>query len=259
MWDTIKRFIPRWYWVLLLVLLTAVFAISRTPASWAAYFMTQDNTLAMSGVSGTVWEGRARMSSIEIDNQHYSLGVLRWQLSPLSLFGLRPCAQVEASLEGQHIEGLACAGLDGDLAVTNASVDAPASLVQAGVPAPIEGQLSANLQTLSMSQGRLSELRGNLSWTGARVQADGAWVNLGSFAAEAQYDPEQDSLVADVFDLDGPLNLEARVRLPLAGGIFVNGDVELSGAFSDQIQAREWLPLMLDHQGGNRYRIDLQF
>lgn len=259
MWDRIKAFIPRWYWLVLLVLLTAIFAVSQTPATWAAYFMTQGNTLAMSGVSGTVWDGRARMSSIEIDNQHYSLGALRWQLSPMSLLGLRPCADVDARLEGQQISGLACAGLDGEVRVSDASIDAPANLVQAGVAVPIEGQLSANLQTLRMIDGQLRDLRGNLSWTNARVQVEGTWTNLGSFAAEARYDAEQDSLVADVFDLDGPLDLEAEVRLPLAGGIFVTGEVELTGAFSDQIQAREWLQFVLDHQSGNRYRIDLQF
>lgn len=259
MWDRIKTFIPRWYWLVLLVVLTAVFAVSRTPATWAAYFMTQGNTLAMSGVSGTVWDGRARMSSIEIDNQHYSLGALRWQLSPMSLVGLRPCADVDARLEGQQISGLACAGLDGEVSVSNASIDAPANLVQAGVPVPIEGQLAASLQTLRMVNGQLQDLRGNLSWTNARVQADGAWASLGSFAAEAQYDPGQNALVAQVFDLDGPLDVDLTVRLPLEGGIFVNGEVELAGAFSDQIQAEEWLPMVLDHQGGNRYQVDLQF
>ncbi len=259
MWDTLSKFIPPLRWVLLLLVLTLVFAITQIPASWAAYFMTQGNTLALSGVTGTAWSGQARMSSIEIDNQHYSLGELQWQLKPLTLLSLRPCADVDARLEAQQIEGRACAGLNGRLTVTDASIDAPASLVQAGVPVPVQGQLSANLQTLSMKGQSLSELRGNLSWTNARVQVEGTWATLGSFAAEATYDPEADALVADVFDLDGPIDLDAEVRLPLAGGIFVEGELELTGAFSDQIQARDWLPMVLDHQSGNRYNVDLQF
>lgn len=259
MWDTLSKFIPPLRWVLVVIVLTAIFAVTQIPASWAAYFMTQGNTLALSGVTGTVWSGQARMSSIEIDNQHYSLGVLQWQLSPLTLLTLSPCADVDARLEGQQIEGRACTGLTGQLEVTGASIDAPASLVQAGVPFPVEGQLSANLQTLRMRNQQLTELQGSLSWTNARVQADGTWANLGSFAAEATYDPEQDALVADVFDLEGPIDLDVKARLPLAGGIFVKGVLELSGAFSDQIQAREWLPMVLDHQSGNRYNVDLQF
>jgi general secretion pathway protein N len=259
MWDTLSKFIPPLRWVLVVVVLTAVFAITQIPASWAAYFMTQGNTLALSGVTGTAWSGQARMSSIEIDNQHYSLGALQWQLRPMTLLTLRPCADVDARLEGQQIEGRACAGLSGRLDVTDASIDAPASLVQAGVPVPVQGQLSANLQTLKMKNQKLSELRGNLSWTNARVQVEGTWASLGSFAAEATYDPEQDALVADVFELDGPIDLDAEVRLPLAGGIFVKGELALTDAFSNQIQAREWLPMVLDHQSGNRYNVDLQF
>lgn len=259
MWETLSKFIPPVRWVLLLLLLTIVFALTRIPATWAAYFMTQGNTLGLSGVQGTVWSGQARMASLEIDNQNYSLGVLRWELNPWSLLGLTPCADVSAALEAQTIDGRVCAGLGGSVRVSDTSIDAPASLVQAGVPVPIQGQLAANIQSLEMDQGRLTDLQGNLSWSGARVQAEGTWVTLGSFAAEARYDAEQDALVADVFDLDGPIQLEVETRLPLSGGIFVKGDLELSGAFSDQIQAREWMPMVLDHREGNRYHVDLQF
>lgn len=259
MWDKLSTFIPPVRWILLLVILTLVFALTRIPASWAAYFMTQGNTLGLSGVQGTVWSGTARMASLEIDSQHYSLGALRWDLSPLSLLTLAPCADVNASLESQVIEGRVCAGLGGSVRVSNTSIDAPASLIQAGVPVPIQGQLAANIQRMRMNDGRLADLEGNLSWTGARVQAEGAWVTLGSFAAEARYDAQTDALVADVFDLDGPIDLAVETRLPLAGGIFVEGTLELTGAFSDQIQAREWLPMVLDHQDGNRYGVNLQF
>ncbi len=259
MWDTLSKFIPPVRWILLLLLLTIVFAVTRIPATWAAHFMTQGNTLGLSGVQGTVWSGQARLASIEIDNQHYSLGALRWELSPLSLLTLTPCADVNASLENQTIDGRVCAGMGGTVSVTDTSIDAPASLVQAGVPVPIQGQLAANIQAMQMEQGRLSQLQGNLTWTNARLQAEGSWLALGSFAAEARYDAEQDALVADVFDLDGPIDLEVETRLPLAGGIFVEGELELTGAFSEQIQAREWMPMVLDHREGNRYHVDLQF
>lgn len=259
MWNNLSKFIPSLRWLLVLLLLTLIFAVARIPATWAAHFMTQGNTLGLSGVRGTVWEGQARMASVEIDNQHYSLGALRWDLSPLSLLTLTPCADVNASLETQNIEGRVCAGLGGKVRVSDTSIDAPANLVQAGLPFPVEGQLSANIQSLAMADGQMQNLKGNLSWTGARVQAEGAWVTLGSYAAEARFDPEQNAIVADVFDLEGPIDIEAETRLPLAGGIFVKGQMEITDDFSDQIQAREWLPMVLDHQQGNRYNIDLQF
>ncbi|MGD8175127.1 type II secretion system protein N [Marinimicrobium sp. ARAG 43.8] len=259
MWDSISRFIPRLRWIVLLALFTVLFAITRIPATWAAHFMTQGSTLGLSGVTGTVWSGQARMASVRIDSNDYSLGALRWELNPWSVLTLRPCADVAADLEAQRIEGRVCAGLGGAVTVTDTSIDAPASLVQAGVPVPVDGLLAANIQRLRMNQGQLVELSGNLSWTNARIQVQERWVSLGSYAAEARYDPEPEALIADVFDLDAPVDIDVEARLPLAGGIFLNGELTLSDAFSDSLQAREWLPMVLEHRGSNRYRVNLQF
>lgn len=258
MWQQLSDFIPRLRWLILLLVLAVVFALTRIPATWGAYFITQGNTLGMTGVNGTLWDGRASMTSIEIDNIAYSLGELHWQLEPWSLLSLRPCANVRAALERQLIEGRACASLSGSLKVTDASIDAPADLIQAGIPVPIDGDLVANISILAMKGEQLQELEGNLSWTGARVQAEGNWVSLGNFAAEYSYNGE-DAIVAEVFDLDAPMDLDATVTLALAGGVDVQGEVTLEPAFSDRIQAQEWLHLMLESPEPYQYRIDLQY
>jgi len=259
MWQKLSPFIPSWRWILALVVLTLIFVVMRIPASWGAYLMTQGNGLGMSGLSGSLWQGRAGMTSVEIDGQHYSLGVLQWRLSPWSLLILRPCADLQARLEGQNLEGRVCASLSGAVRVTDTQLEAPAQLIQAGIAVPIDGRLSANIKTLAMKNQQLSELDANVSWTRARINAEGRWYQLGAFAAEARYDPEADALVADTFDLEGPIDLEATLRLPLSGGIFIQGELALDDAFSRQIQASEWLPLVLDARGENRYGVDLQF
>jgi len=258
-WQKLTPFIPSWRWLLALAVLTVVFAVTRIPASWGAYLMTQGNGLGMSGLSGSLWRGRAGMTSVEIDNQHYSLGALQWRLSPWSLLILRPCADLQARLEGQNLEGRVCASLNGAVRVTDTQLEAPAQLIQAGVAVPLDGRLSANIKTLILKNQQLSELDANVSWTGARINAEGRWYPLGAYAAEAHYDPEADALVAETFDLEGPIDLDLTLRLPLAGGIFVKGELALDEAFSRQIQANEWLPLVLDARGDNRYAVDLQF
>lgn len=259
MWDKIRPFIPPVRWLLLLVLLSALFAASRAPASWAAYFMTRDTTLGLSGVAGTVWQGGARMTSVEIDNRHYSLGALNWRLDLASLLSLTPCVDVQTRMEGQSIKGRACVGAGGRLEVTEGQIDAPAQLVEAGLPFEVRGRLSAIIESLTMDDGRLSGLEGNLTWTGARVQTEDRWVSLGDYAAEARFDAENRALVADVFDLEGPVSLDVETRLPLAGGVFIEGELALEESFSDEIQARDWLPMVLEHREGGRYRVDLQF
>jgi len=259
MWQKISPFIPSWRWLLALLVLTLLFALARIPASWGAYVMTQGNGLGMSGLSGSLWRGSASMTSVEIDGQPYSLGRLQWRLNPWSLLVLRPCAQLQARMEGQNLEGRACAGLNGAVTVTDTQLESPAGLIQAGVPLPIDGRILANIQTLEMKNQQLSELQAKLSWTRARINAEGRWYQLGAYAAEAHYDPEADALVAETFDLEGPIDLDLTLRLPLSGGIFAQGELGLDEEFSRQIQAGEWLPMVLDAQGENRYTVDLQF
>lgn len=258
MWEKLSDFIPRLYWLVVLVVFTLIFIVMQIPASWGAYMMTRGNTLGLTGVLGTVWEGRASMSSVEIDNNYYSLGELRWDLRPLSLLGLNPCADVLATLEErQRIEGRVCAGLGGRVRVTDASIDAPADLIQAGIPTPIDGRLSATISTLEMRGEQMRDLEGKLSWTEARVQGDGTWASLGSFAAEFSYDGE-DAIVADVFHLESPIDLDVQATLALAGGVDLQGELILDPSFSDEIQAEEWLHLMLESPERYRYRVDMQ-
>lgn len=255
--ERFSDFIPRLRWLVLLLILSLGFAITQIPATWAAYLMTQGNTLGMSGVNGTAWQGRASMTSVEIDGIPYSLGELRWQLSPGSLLLLRPCASVVSELERQRIQGRVCAGINGRVSVSDASIDAPATLVQAGIPVPLDGQLAATISSLVLRGEQLQDLQGRLSWTNARVQAEGNWTSLGSYASEFNYDG-QGAIVAQVFDLDGPVDLDATVTLPLAGGVDIQGEMTLMPSFSADIQAEEWLPLVLDSPERYRYRLDLQ-
>ncbi|MDQ2076653.1 type II secretion system protein N [Marinimicrobium sp. ABcell2] len=257
MWEKLSDFIPRLRWVVLLIVLTLGFAVTQIPATWGAYLMTQGNTVGMTGVNGTLWQGRASMTSVEIDGIQYSLGELRWQLDPASVLTLRPCANVVSELERQRIEGQVCARTNGTIRVTNASIDAPASLIQAGLPVPVDGQLAATISSLALQGEHLRELQGRLSWTNARVQTEGNWTSLGSYASEFQYNG-RDAIVAQVFNLNGPVELDGTVTLALVGGVDIQGQMTLSPAFSDEIQAEEWMPMVLESPERYRYRLDLQ-
>ena len=79
------------FWIALGILIWLVFVISQIPAVWGAWLMTRGNDqLALSGVSGSVWNGRASLASVKVQQKDYSLGELRWELHPLSLVFLNP-------------------------------------------------------------------------------------------------------------------------------------------------------------------------
>lgn len=242
-------------WILLTLLCWLVFVITQIPASWGAYLMTKGNALAMSGVHGTLWQGGAGMASIRIDGRDYALGKLSWKLSPWSLLTLSPCAQLSTDLERQQVEGTACASASGSLTLKNTQISVPASLIQ-GLPEPtrISGQISAHIEALKLKGQSLERLTGNLSWTGARLHNGQAWLNLGAFAADLSA-TDKGEIQATIFSLDGPIDLQGQVIMPLTGGIHIDGNFALADQFAQEVQASQWLPLMAEPLENGRHRI----
>src|SRR5690606_38785394 len=164
------------------------FVIKQIPAVWAASLLTQSGQLSMSGVTGTLWRGHASLASFRVEDRDYSLGQLQWQLDPLSLFSLSPCARLQTRLERQEIEGRACAGLGNSLELQETTISAPASLLQASLPLALDGQLFARIDRMRVKGDFLQQLSGNMSWTNARIHNGKTWMNLGSHAARLSDD-----------------------------------------------------------------------
>lgn len=250
-------------WIILAVILWLVFVISKTPAVWGAYAMTRGGQIALSGVSGTLWSGRASLASFKVDQVDYSLGQVSWTLNPWSLLTLSPCADIKTELDRQEIEGEVCAGLGGTLKLYNTTISAPASLLQPRLPLPIEGQFSARIEELQVQGDYLRKLQGNLSWTGARIHNGNNWMSLGSYAAELRDDSEG-GIIAQVFHLDGPVDIDLQVKLAAGGGGFARGHFLLTQSFAAEVQADAWLSMFAqrettDADGKSRYRVEMDF
>jgi len=246
------------YWILLAVIFWLVFVIAQAPASWGGYMMTRSGGLALTGISGTVWHGRASMASVSIDGRAYSLGELNWDLHPFSLLRFSPCADINTSLERQQISGTACAGRNNKLTLRDTDISVPASLVQ-GLPdkMAVSGQLSAHIQQLEVQQQTVQALTGNVSWSAARLNNGQRWLNLGAFAAELSA-TDSGAIFADVFSLEGPIDLKGNVTMPLTGGVMIDVDFTLSDSFSREVQADEWLPLVATPLDNGRQQIQMQ-
>src|SRR5690606_17148596 len=145
----------------------------------------------------------------------------------------------------------------------NASISAPAVLLQPTLPISVEGQLSASIEQMQVHGDYLQELRGNLSWTGAQIHNGNNWMQLGSYAAQLS-DDDQGGIVAQVFHLDGPTEVDLQVNLLAGGGGSAAGSFSINRAFATEIQADAWLsmfaqPEATTAEGSTRYRVDLQF
>ncbi len=244
-------------WILAALCLWLVFVVMQTPAAWAAYFMTKSGDLALTGVTGSFWQGRASMASIVIEKTTYSLGELRWKLKPISLLTLNPCAAISTDLERQQVTGTVCSGFSGKLTLTNANLNAPVSLAQAIAPnTKLDGKISLHLDELAVKENVISALKGNLSWTQARVHNGDTWLNVGSFAADLSA-TEEGHPQGNVFTIEGPIDLAGNITLPLTGGIFIKGDFSLTPEFSKEIYAEQWLPMIAEPLDNGRYKLDL--
>lgn len=250
-------------WIIFGLLLWLAFVISQTPAIWAASAMTQGGQLSMSGVTGTLWRGRASLASFRVENQDYSLGELRWRLEPLSLLSLSPCAQLHTQLDRQEIEGRVCAGLGNSLELQQTTISAPASLLQANLPLTIDGQIFARIEQMRVKGDFLQQLKGNLSWSNARIHNGKTWMNLGSHAANMQ-DDSQGGIQLEAFHLDGPLQLDMDILLAAGGGGSVRGHLTMNPEFMREAQADAWIAMVTsgseaDAEGNTRYQVELEF
>lgn len=250
-------------WVLLGLILWLVFVISKIPAIWGAYAMTQGGQLALSGVNGTLWSGQASLASFKVDGRDYSLGQLSWELNPWTLLTLKPCADIVTELERQTIEGQVCAGIGGALELYNTSISAPASLLQASLPMQVDGGLSVHIEEMEVNGNYLQALKGNLSWSGARVHNGKNWMTLGSYAAELQ-DNGAGGIQAKTFHLDGPTEVALDVNLVAGGGGSARGTLSMTDAFRTEVQADAWISMFAqqeetDSEGKTRYRVELEF
>lgn len=250
-------------WTLTGFLVWLIFVISQIPASWGAWAMTRSGQVGLSGVSGTLWNGRAGLASFNVEQTEYSLGQLRWTLNPWSLLMLKPCANINTELDRQHIDGKVCSGIGGILSLHNTSISAPASLLQAALPLPLDGQISAQIKRMDLKEDYLQHLQGNFSWTSAQINNGSNWMRLGSYAAELK-DDQQGGIEAQVFHLDGPTQVDMLVHLMAGGGGSAKGKLVMSREFTQEVQADAWISMFAqleqtDSEGNNHYQVELEF
>lgn len=248
-------------WIPLGVALFLLFVISNTPAIWGAYLLTRGTGVALSGVTGTLWNGRASLASVRTSEQEYSLGQLSWSLSPLSLLTLSPCANVTTTLPMQQFRGEICSGASGVMKVRNADVSLPVALLQAKIPVPIQGQFSSHIDELELRGNVLLKLKGNLTWNSARVNTGVNWLDIGSYAAELN-DNGSNGISAKFFQLSGPVDVNLQIELAAPSGGTVKGELAAPQSFFDAANARDLLAMFaqqdrVDEQGKTHYRVDM--
>lgn len=254
------KFNLKW-WILSGVALFLWFVLTNIPAVWGGYLLTRGTGLALSGVTGTLWSGRASLASVKQQDKEYSLGQLSWSLRPLSLFTLKPCVLLTTKLDKQTFEGDVCAGLGGALALKRADISLPVALVQQYIPIPMKGQLSVHIDSLDLRGNVLLDLNGKLSWTQAQVNNGANWMDIGSFGADLT-DDGRNGIKVNLFELDGPVDIELLAELKAPSGGRIQGKFATTKTFLASANAGALLGMFAqqeseDAEGKVHYKVDV--
>lgn len=249
------------FWITLGVIVWVYFVVSNFPAVWGAYALSRGGDIAMNGVSGTIWNGRASLASVKVKGVDYSLGQLTWNLKLLSFFTLKPCALITTSMDSQEFDGLVCIKGKTGVTLKNASASFPAALVQPLLPLPIDGQFSLNIDSLDVTNNELLGLHGKASWMNAKIFNGANWMTIGGLGADLVDDGKK-GLSAHIIDVNSPLHLDLVGNLPFPTGASVKGSFALPDAIFRELNAGAWLSMFAvqqpnDAQGNLVYQVDL--
>ena len=240
--------------VAFLVLYFLFLVISRTPATVGASLVhSAVPNLWFTGVTGTLWNGRASGAQIDIGNSALPLGEVRWQLSPLSLLLLSPCVSFSTEYPGQSAEGRLCQSVGGKTRIKDTSVDGSVAILSELIPdASIGGRGSLQVAEGEFSGVTIHKLSAQLSWQQASVNVMDRWLNFGSYAAKIS-ENQDGGIQAKVFDIKGPYKIDFDANWFANGGWKTEGTV-IPGPGADP-DVQQGLQVLGEEIEQNKYKI----
>ncbi|WP_075186977.1 type II secretion system protein N [Teredinibacter haidensis] len=198
-----------------LVLYFLYLVLSRAPAEIAASVMHKTiPNLWLTGVEGSVWEGKAKGAQLDLANSALPLGSLTWSLSAWSLLMLKPCVSFETRGGGPILSGVACQSIAGSTSLKDVSIETAIAPFGDVLGAPLSGQGSVNIISAKLSNRRVEKMDARVSWQNGSINPGEGWVVLGSYGATVS-ENNQGGIKAKITDLDAPLQVDLTAEASL--------------------------------------------
>ncbi|MEO8671303.1 MAG: type II secretion system protein N [Tahibacter sp.] len=223
--------------VLILVLVVIGAAVVWTlPADVALrWFAPPLGPVQISGVSGTIWQGRA--SNVSVLGQ--SVGLLDWTLHKAPLLSRRVIADINVAGTMIDAKGELTREADGQLILRESSFRLPAHLLEPALDIPslkLLGTVEGTMSEARISAGWLAGAKGTARWTQAGVSGQ-AEARFGDLLAEFASQP--DGGIAGTVRDDQRSNLAVEGQFVVRAGQF-DASARLS-VRNDDSQIREAL------------------
>lgn len=173
-----------------------------------AYKIASPPHAALSGLSGTVWNGSAR----EFATNGVYLRNLEWRMRPLSLFAGNAVFEVSGEPTSGFFDSEVTVGLGGStITLTNLTAALPLAMLEKAVGMPgLRGNASLKIERLELVNGRAQSLDGSMDIASLMVPAL-ARTPLGGYRAD--FFTQGDQIVASVEDTDGVVDLAGSLQI----------------------------------------------
>lgn len=181
--------------------------------------------VAVSGVNGSVWSGRAQA----LRAPGLSAGPVSWRIRPLSLLIGRLVADIEATVPGGFASGRISASMTGAVHVRDARASVPLAQLTAGMSiGRAAGMLQANVDRLRLVDGWPESIVGELRLQAVRYPVPQLGnTDLGSYSVTFPPVSGDDAGMPEgiIKSLSGPYDVTGTLRLASDRGYSLTADV----------------------------------
>lgn len=187
------------------------FLLATLPASMVTdkWFKTKiPSYLQLSGVSGTIWSGKAKYVQLK----GISLGKMEWRLSVLPLLWGNIAAHIKTKSEMSHSGFMASLGNE-TVNIKNVEFQFPISMLSPlfyALPVKLDGDIRSQLKTVDIKKDDYFIADGRIVISGLNLIAPQA-MNLGQFVIVMSPDGKGSNII--VSDDNGPLQTNVQIRV----------------------------------------------
>jgi len=163
--------------------------------------------LVLSGISGSVWSGKAAQGSAA----NFYLSDLSWRFRPLSLFTLKAAYHIQATPPAGFMEADVALSPAGTVSFADLRAAIPLAAMSAIVPMNgIEGDVSVQLDRLVIDDGFPTEVNGTIGVSNLVLQALSR-AAVGDYRAVLE--TADDAIRGTVEDVSGVLDIDGSLIL----------------------------------------------
>lgn len=179
------------------------------PASLLLPFVPASSSVQLSGVTGSIWKGKATHISV----QQIPLGQLSWNIQPLALLTATLQSSFHISGDDLKIEGIVNAYPDKTLKLEAIEADVNAAWLQnfKKIPAKLAGNFHANIEDAVLDQDHIPLINGKVEWERGEV-INPLPIPVGDYLIKLTTDSKkQKGLLSSndaPFDIKGNLSLD---------------------------------------------------